>query len=87
MKQLETVLIPALTAAIFVVTGCSSDSKNKNDAVAMMVGETLSVYPGDKITPGSEDTRISIRHEVGREIKNVTLLAGTAELVRGTYVP
>ena len=81
----KRMIVSAVLAGAFALAGCGSDSSDKREAAAMVVGEAVSVYPGDSVTPGSDDTRIAIRHEVGEEVKVVTLLEGSAELLRGDY--
>ena len=79
-------LIMATLAGALALAGCGDDNRGGGkETVSMVVGEAVSVYPGDSVTPGSDDTRIAIRHQVGEEVKTVTLLAGSAELLRGDY--
>ena len=83
---MKHVTLTALAVAGMILSGCGNDSKSsKKETVALVVGEPVSVYPGDTVTPENEETRISIRHEVGEEMKTVTLLAGGAGLLRGDY--
>ena len=77
--------LTALAVAGMILAGCGDSNSNKKERVALVIGEPVSVYPGDTVTPENEETRISIRHEVGEEMKTVTLLAGGAELLRGDY--
>lgn len=75
-----------ILAGALLLAGCGNDSKSSGvEKISMVQGEAVSVYPGDSIEPGSEDTEISIRHEVGEEVKSVTLIAGSADLLRGKY--
>ena len=76
-----------ILAGALLLAGCGHDSKSSSvEKVSMVQGEALSVYPGDSIAPGSDETRISIRHEVGEEVKSITLLQGSADLLRGDYL-
>ena len=76
-----------ILAGALLLAGCGHDSKSSSsvEKISMVQGEAVSVYPGDSIAPGNDETRIAIRHEVGQEVKSVTLLAGSAELLRGEY--
>ena len=82
MKKL--IMIPL--AGLLFLAGCGDDDGGSGgEKVSMVIGEAVSVYPGDTIEPGGDDARIAIRHEVGEEVKSVTLLEGAASLLRGDY--
>lgn len=82
-----TKMATAALAGTLLLAGCGSDSKSKSEVetIALVQGEPMSVYPGDTLSPENEETRVSIRHEVGEEVKSVTLLEGAASLLRGDY--
>ena len=86
MKYANRFLTAALAGGLFF-SGCGSSSNGGDEVekISLVRGEAVSVYPGDSITPGGDDTQIAIRHEVGEEVKSVTLLQGSAQLLLGDY--
>lgn len=83
-------LIIVLLAVVAAACGSSSykGQASDEDVIAMELGVEYQVFAGDRIEPleAEEDVRISVRHVVGEggEEKYVTLLTGSAELIRGT---
>jgi len=84
---MKRTVISMMTAGALALAGCGGGSNGSGgtEAVSMVVGEAVSVYPGDSVTPTDDAARIAIRHQVGEEVKTVTLLEGSADLLRGEY--
>jgi len=83
MKQ---IFIFAITALILV--GCGSSSSDGDSTVGpsqdveLVVSETETVYPGNKVIKNSEDTLIQINHTDGIETSTIVLLQGSATIIR-----
>ena len=75
-----------LATTLFMFIGCSGGGKSTqtSEAIPLAVGEEVVVQEGDKLIT-NEDTVINVVHEVDSPIKRVTLVSGTAELLRGDY--
>jgi hypothetical protein len=65
--------------------GGGFDEEPNNARLFLQPGDEVEVFRGDELTRPSEDSRIAVRHEQQGDRKFVTVLAGTAELVRGNY--
>ena len=67
--------------------GCNGDAsfENEMESITLSIGKEVDVQEGDKIITG-EDTVINVVHEVDSSTKKVTLISGTAELIKGDYV-
>ena len=69
--------------------GCSGDGdasfEDEIQSLKLSIGQEMIVLEGDKVITG-EDTVINIVHEIDSSTKKVTLLSGTAELLKGDYV-
>ncbi|WP_336367657.1 hypothetical protein [Marinobacter sp. C2H3] len=52
------------------------------DTVVLSLNTEVEVFPGDSIIDPAGDANIRVRHEVASNRKFVTLLSGSAELVR-----
>ena len=86
----------ALVIAIVTFTGCSSNSSSIAESnttvttptttLSLVIGEEVEVYKSDEVKPEDSDTEISVRHLLGSDKKYVTLLSGSAELIRGESV-
>lgn len=78
-----------MVGVLLLLIGCNSSgsfNKNTQTILPLSVGEELEVLSGDTISPADEQTRIELRHVLGTDKKFVTLVSGTAELIRGSYV-
>mgnify|MGYP005866646493 CR=1 FL=1 len=90
MKKLQSLSITALT--LLLLAGCS-ESNNKTvfqnadaDGVyTLYAGEKSQVLPGDVLEPDGADTRIKVEHILDDDTKYVTILSGSATLLRGSY--
>lgn len=77
--------------AMYMLTGCGGSSGAGSEADE--AGQTLVADPntevqvsqGDSLMPLSEDTEIRVRHEYTTDQKYITVLSGSASLVRGDY--
>lgn len=76
----------ALALAV-LLSACGGDfDEGPNDTrLYLQQGDEVEVFRGDELISPSEDSRIAVRHEQQGDRKFVTILAGTAELVRGDY--
>ncbi|MFC4259160.1 hypothetical protein ACFOZ5_08980 [Marinobacter lacisalsi] len=72
------------------LTGCSGGGGGGDDSDDPTVdilntGDTAEVFEGDELEKTTEEARIEVRHEEASNRKFVTVLSGSAELVRGDY--
>ena len=77
-----------IVTAMIMFIGCGSGDasfQGQNEEIEVMIGEEIVVNSGDKLIT-QEDTTIRVIHEVDSTYKRVTLLSGTATLIRGDYV-
>jgi len=51
----------------------------------MSIGDEQQVLAGDVIEPNSASTRIEVEHIIDDDTKYVTILSGSATLLRGSY--
>lgn len=77
----------ALTLSL---TACSGGGDNSlvSDTPTVDVlnaGDTAEVFEGDELEKTTDEARIEVLHEEASNRKFVTVLSGTAELVRGDY--
>ena len=86
MRSIISMLLISISTVFF---GCSDNGnasfENEVESITMIIGQEMNVEEGDKVITG-EDTVINVVHEVDSSIKKVTLLSGSAELIRGSYV-
>jgi len=94
MKTLiKRVSITALITTVFTACGGGGgDASFSNGTITtkvskinLVVGETIVVNTGDKVSAQNDETQIKIEHIIGKEIKSVTLLKGEATLIYGDY--
>ncbi len=86
-----TKLTLAFSALLALVSGCGESSNKtvfgntpKNETTAMLLNTPYIVNQGDKIIPDGL-TEIVVNHVLDVNTKSVTLLSGSAALLRGTY--
>ncbi|MDL0431354.1 hypothetical protein QPM17_09455 [Marinobacter sp. TBZ242] len=74
-------------ALVVLLSACGGDFDEEQSSTRLYLqqGDEVEVFRGDELTSPSEDSRIAVRHEQQGDRKFVTMLAGTAELVRGDY--
>lgn len=92
MKKLQILGIPTLTILATLFLGCG-ESENKrvfgdtstDQIITMNVGETSQVLAGDVLEPNSASTRIEVEHIIDDDTKYITVLEGSATLLRGAY--
>ena len=101
LKSVRRLFIVAIASIFIFAYGCGSGTGNDDDdetsvqtsstsgeAVAtnvqLEIGVPVDVNAGDQLVPASSDTRIRLTH-VLNFTKQVTLLAGSAELIRGDF--
>jgi hypothetical protein len=86
MKRIKYLI---LTISILLFTSCSGGGSDAYyeaaDVITMEIGTTYSVNPSDKVIPLSSNTVIDVVHTINNNTKEVTLVSGSAELIRGDY--
>ena len=84
MKHKINILL--MITAMIMFIGCGDASfQEQNNEIQVVIGEEMIVNSGDKLII-QDDTVIRVVHEVDSTFKRVTLLSGTAILIRGDYV-
>lgn len=89
MKTVKLLTITSLV--VLLLAGCDKGNENvledtSTDGVyTLNAGERSQVLKGDIIEPNSADTRIEIEHIIDDDNKFVTVLEGSATLLRGSY--
>lgn len=58
---------------------------SSSGVVTMQTGVTYQVYSGNQVVPVNSSTVISVSHVLNDSTKYVTLLSGSATLLRGSY--
>lgn len=87
IMSMPQVLLLTLLAAV-LLAGCGGSSgggspdRSSGREVILTQGEETEVQPGDEVTAEEEGTRIEVRHLLEDNRKTVTLLAGSAHLLR-----
>lgn len=89
-RQLQTISLCALL--LLLVAGCGENSNksvfgtNKDgEIISMFEGETTQVQEGDKLVPDNAKTRVKVEHILDDNTKYITILSGSATLLRGSY--
>lgn len=77
----------SVLALMILLSACGGDFEEKQSSARLYLqqGDEVEVFRDDELTSPSEDARIVVRHEQESDRKFVTVLTGTAELVRGAY--
>ena len=89
MKTLK--LLSATALSILLLAGCEQNNKSvfgtdTGDAIiSMYQGETTQIQKGDKLVPDNANTRVKVEHILDHDTKYVTILEGSATLLRGSY--
>jgi len=89
-KKIQTLTLVTLIVTLF--TGCGEESNkyvfgdtSTGAAITMNIGDTSQVLEGDVLEPNSASTRIEVEHIIDDGTKYVTILSGSATLLRGSY--
>jgi len=90
MKRLQ--LLSITTLSLLLLAGCG-ESSNKSvfgdtatDSISTLsIGERSQVFTGDILEPNDANTRIEVEHILDDDTKYVTILEGSATLLRGQY--
>lgn len=90
MKKLQ--IFSITTLALMLLAGCG-ESENKtvfgdtatDGAYTLSVGDSSQVLAGDILEPNSASTQIRVDHTLDDGTKYVTILIGSATLLRGSY--
>ena len=90
MKRVKLLSTTALS--ILLLAGCGEGSNKSvfgtdaGDAIINMYqGETTQIQKGDKLVPDNANTRVKVEHILDDDTKYVTILEGSATLLRGSY--
>lgn len=71
--------------AVLAACGGDFDEQQSSTRLYLQQGDEVEVFRDDELISPSEGARIAVRHEQQGDRKFVTVLAGSAELVRGDY--
>jgi len=90
MKKLQSLTITALT--LLLLAGCGEKGNEnaleetpQDSIVTLNTGDSSQVLEGDLLEPNDENTRIQVEHTLEDDTKHVTILEGSATLLRGSY--
>jgi hypothetical protein len=90
MKKLQ--LLSITTLLLLLLAGCGESSNRSvfgdtqaDGVYTLSVGESSQVLAGDILEPNDANTRIQIEHIIDDDTKYVTILSGSATLLRGSY--
>ncbi len=86
MRLLNKIYLTA--GVVLLLSGCGSSGsfESAETIIPLSVGEEMELISGDRISPVNEETQIELRHVLGSDKKYVTLVSGSAELIRGSYI-
>jgi len=74
-----------------LIVGCGGESggscclDEEPYTMTLYENDTVQVYPGDTLTPLDQPTVIDVTHTYNSNIKNISIIVGTARLIRGDY--
>jgi len=76
--------ITLLISTVFLFTACGGSNSGSNSTFegAMVVSQSYTVFPGDKVIKASDDAAISVTHKEGEAESSITLLQGEVSIVR-----
>lgn len=80
MKKIISITILTL----LLLVGCSGGEGSKEYVEA---GQTVMVYPGDKLEPTAAGMKIKVEHDLDKNYKLVTVTQGTGVLFRSSPTP
>ena len=89
-KKIQTLTLSIALATLFL--GCGEESNehvfgdtSTDAAITMNVGDEQQILAGDVLEPNDASTRIEVEHIIDDDTKYVTILEGSATLLRGSY--
>ena len=89
-NKIQTLTLFALLATLFI--GCGEESNehvfgdtSTDAAITMNVGDEQQILAGDVLEPNDASTRIEVEHIIDDDTKYVTIVSGSATLLRGAY--
>lgn len=74
-----------MLSGLLALGGCgkgSFDAATPVQVTAMVAGQEYEVQPRDRVEPDADGGNISVRHELATDRKFVTLLTGSATLIK-----
>ena len=89
MKTLKLLSTTALS--LLLLAGCEQSNKSvfgdtDTDGIyTLEVGERSQLLPGDRLEPDDTNTRVKVEHILDDDTKYVTIIEGSATLLRGSY--
>ena len=90
MKTLKPLI--AINLLILLLAGCGEESNksvfkdSQTDGIyTLSKGDQSEILPGDKLEPTDDATEIEVIHTLDDDTKHVTILEGSATLLRGRY--
>lgn len=86
MKYITTKILLAMviTALVILNSGCNGKFEESGSTTTMNTNETYTVYPNDELIP-ARSSEIRVIHNLSTDTKEVTLISGSATLLRGDY--
>ena len=76
-------LIMTISLSLFLFSGCTENHNGEViESISMSTGVEYTVNSGDKLISTSEETQITVLHTLSDGTKTVTLISGTATLIR-----
>jgi hypothetical protein len=90
IKMIKLLVLSGLLLALFSGCGESSNkhvfgNSSTDAAITINAGDTNQILEGDVLEPNSASTRIEVEHIIDDDTKYVTVLSGSATLLRGSY--
>lgn len=85
----QRIKLAGLGVAVLALSACGSDFNevvSKAPMEVLQISEPVMVYDGDSLIDASADAEIDIVHNQATDLREVTLLSGTATLLRGEFV-
>ncbi len=71
-------------SALALLAGCQGEFKEKSASQSMVPGTAYEVFASDSVVP-SGTAQINVVHTLSNDVKIVTLVSGSATLLRGDY--
>jgi len=79
-------LLIAIPVILFITAcggGGSGEESSNNESIILEQNSSIVVRSGDSLNPLTEDTLIEVTHTINDETKEVKILQGSAEFIKG----